>query len=61
MARAVVREKEKVRAILLTLLASVPIKSWTCQLVTYVENLLKIKIPLSVISVRQKHIQNTAT
>ena len=48
MARAVIPEKESFRAIQITLLASIALKSWTCQLVTHVENLLKIEIPLNV-------------
>ena len=51
MARAVIQEKESFRAIQLTLLAFIALKSWTCQLVTHVENLLKIESPLNVISV----------
>ena len=51
MARAVIREKESFRSIQLTLLAFKALKSWTCQLVTHVENLLKIETPLNVISV----------
>ena len=51
MATAVIREKENLRAIQLTLLAFIVLKSWTCQLVTHVESLLKIETPLKVISV----------
>ena len=51
MARAVILEKESFRVIQLTMLASIALKSWTCQLVTLVENLLKIETPLNVISV----------
>ena len=40
MARAVIREKQKFRAIQLILLAFVALKSWTCQLVKHAENLL---------------------
>ena len=50
-ARAVIRKKESCRAIQLTLLAFIPLESWTCQLVTLVENPLKMETPLSVISV----------
>ena len=49
-ARAVIREKESFRAIQLTLLASIALKSLECQLVTR-GNLLKIETPLNVISV----------
>ena len=51
MTRAVIREKENLRAIQLTLLGFIVLKSWTCQLVTHVENLLKIETPLNVIFV----------
>ena len=51
MARAVIREKENFRAIQLILLAFIALKSWTCQLVTHAENLLKIETPLNVISI----------
>ena len=51
MARAVIRGKESFRAIQLTLLAFIALKSWTYQFVTHVENLLKIETPLNVISV----------
>ena len=51
MARAVIREKESIRAILLTLFAFIALKAWTCQLVRHVENLLKIETPLNVIFV----------
>ena len=44
MARAVIQEKESFKATQLTLLAFIALKSWTCQLVTHVENLLKISI-----------------
>ena len=50
-ARAVIREKESFRVIQLTLLAFIALKSWTCQLVPHVENLLKIETQLNVISV----------
>ena len=43
--------KRKFRAIQLTLLAFIALESWTCQLVTHVENLLMIETPLNVISV----------
>ena len=49
MARAVIRGGKNFRAIQLTLLAFRALKSWTCQLVTHVENLLKIETPLNVI------------
>ena len=51
MDRAVIRDKKSFRAIQLTLLAFRALKSWICQLVTHVENLLKIETPLNVISV----------
>ena len=51
MARAVIREKENFRVIQLTPLAFIALKSWTCQLVTHAENLLKIETPLNVISI----------
>ena len=51
MARAVIREKESFRAIQSTLSALLAFKSWTCQLVTHVKNLLKIETTLNVISV----------
>ena len=51
MARTVIREKESFRAIQLTPLAFIALKSWTYQLVTHLENLLKIKTSLNVISV----------
>ena len=51
MARAVTWEKEGFRAIKLILLAFIALKSWTCQLVTHAENLLKIETPLNVISI----------
>ena len=51
MASAVIQKKESFRAIHLKLLAFIALKSWTCQLVTHVENLLKIETPLNVISV----------
>ena len=41
MATAVIREKESFRAIQLTLLAFIALKSWTCQPVTHAENLLQ--------------------
>ena len=47
MARAVIREKENFRAFQLILFTFIALKSWTCQLVTNVENLLKIKTPLN--------------
>ena len=52
MASVVIPEKESFRAIQLTLLAFIALKSWACQFVTHVENLLKIPLtPLNVISV----------
>ena len=48
---AVIQEKESFKAIQLPLLAFIALKSWTCQLVTHVENLLKIETPLNLISV----------
>ena len=51
MARAVIWGEKSFRAIQLTLLAFRALKSWTCQLVTHVENLLKIETLLNVISV----------
>ena len=51
MARTVMREKESFRAIQLTLLAFIALKSSTCQLGTHVENLLKKETPLNIISV----------
>ena len=51
MAMGVIQDKESFRAIQLTLLAFGTPKSWICQLVTHVENLLKIETPLNVISV----------
>ena len=51
MARAVTQEKESFRAIQLTLLAFIDLKSWTCQFETHVQNLLKIETPLNVIPV----------
>ena len=56
MAKEIVREKEIFRAIQLTLLAFVALKSWICQLVTHVENLLNTETPLNVISVSKKYI-----
>ena len=54
MARAVIREKENFRAIQLILLTFIALKSWTCQLVTNAENLLKIKTPLNRVYFRKK-------
>ena len=51
MARAVTQEKESFRAIQLTLLSFIALKSWACQFVTHVQNLLKIETPLNVIPV----------
>ena len=48
---AVIQEKESFKAIQLPLLAFIALKSWTCQLITHVENLLKIETPLNLISV----------
>ena len=56
MAAAVMREKESLRAIQLTRLAFIALKSWTYQLVTHVGNLLKIETPLNAISVWKKYI-----
>ena len=51
MARAEIRGKESFRAIQLTLLAFRVLKTWTCQLVTHMENLSKIETLLNVISI----------
>ena len=51
MTRAVIRVIESFRVIQLTLLASIALKSWTCQLLTHVENLLKIETLSNVMSV----------
>ena len=48
MVRAAIREKERFRTIQITLLAFIALKSWTCQLVTHVEN---VETPLNLISV----------
>ena len=56
MARGLIREKGSFRAIQLTLLAFIVLKSWICQLVTYVENLSKAETPLNLISIWQKCI-----
>ena len=42
MARPVIQGKESFRASQLTQLTSIALKSWMCQLVTHMENLLKI-------------------
>ena len=51
MVRAVILKKESFTAFFFTLLASIALKSRTCQLETHVENLLKTETPLNVISV----------
>ena len=57
MARAVIQDKEKSRAIHLTLLDFIGLKSITCQLATHVENLLKIEISLNVICLTKVHLK----
>ena len=57
MARALIQEKESFRAIQLTLLAFIALKSWTCQLVTHLEKMLKIEIPLNVFCLTKVHLK----
>ena len=57
MTRAIIPEKESFRAIPLTLLAFIALKSWTCQLVARVESLLQIERVLNVISVTKVHLK----
>ena len=55
-AGALIQEKQNFRAIRLTLITFVALKSWKCQLVTRVKNLLKIETPLDLIPVWQTYL-----